>query len=638
MRPGKRLRSYTHNPLAVAAATALLLLAILSVIGPAVFGSYAAQIHVVHANEGPSAQHFFGTDQLGRDIFARTLSATQLSLELAAIASGIGVVVGVPLGLLPTVLGRRAGRFTAAVIGTLIAFPGLLLALFVNTILGVGAPGAVLGIGIALIPTMARLTQTLSASVAGLDYVAATRILGVGRIRLMLRHVLPNIAEPIVLTAAMSVGWALLGISALSFLGLGVRPPSYDWGALLGVGLQSVYTNPLASLGPGMLIVFAGLSFNFLGETLAGSFGLRGLVARPLLFGSLEAAYRARTARLGEAGGPVPALSAANLNVAFATDRGVIRPVADVDLDIATGEAIGVVGESGSGKTMMASALAQLVPYPGRVTWDRLEFGGQELNRLSGRARERFLAAAVAMVFQDPMTSLNPAIRLGRQVGEIGEVHLGMSRRAARQAVEQRLGEVQLPDAHGLVHRYPHELSGGMRQRAVLAMGLMGEPRIIIADEPTTALDVTVQREVLELLRRLNRDSHISVVLISHDISVVASLCHRVLVMYAGRIVEELLVKDLLQRAAHPYTVALLAAIPDMGVVRGEPLSSIPGRPPDLDKLSAGCPFAPRCSRADATCEAELPPLRELRAGQRAACWHPVNVAEVPGTAPLVQA
>jgi oligopeptide/dipeptide ABC transporter ATP-binding protein len=312
--------------------------------------------------------------------------------------------------------------------------------------------------------------------------------------------------------------------------------------------------------------------------------------------------------------------------------------VADVDLDIATGEAIGVVGESGSGKTMMASALAQLVPYPGRVTWDRLEFGGQELNRLSGRARERFLAAAVAMVFQDPMTSLNPAIRLGRQVGEIGEVHLGMSRRAARQAVEQRLGEVQLPDAHGLVHRYPHELSGGMRQRAVLAMGLMGEPRIIIADEPTTALDVTVQREVLELLRRLNRDSHISVVLISHDISVVASLCHRVLVMYAGRIVEELLVKDLLQRAAHPYTVALLAAIPDMGVVRGEPLSSIPGRPPDLDKLSAGCPFAPRCSRADATCEAELPPLRELRAGQRAACWHPVNVAEVPGTAPLVQA
>ncbi len=638
MRPGKRLRSYTHNPLAVAAATALLLLAILSVIGPAVFGSYAAQIHVVHANEGPSAQHFFGTDQLGRDIFARTLSATQLSLELAAIASGIGVVVGVPLGLLPTVLGRRAGRFTAAVIGTLIAFPGLLLALFVNTILGVGAPGAVLGIGIALIPTMARLTQTLSASVAGLDYVAATRILGVGRIRLMLRHVLPNIAEPIVLTAAMSVGWALLGISALSFLGLGVRPPSYDWGALLGVGLQSVYTNPLASLGPGMLIVFAGLSFNFLGEALAGSFGLRGLVARPLLFGSLEAAYRARTARLGEAGGPVPALSAANLNVAFATDRGVIRPVADVDLDIATGEAIGVVGESGSGKTMMASALAQLVPYPGRVTWDRLEFGGQELNRLSGRARERFLAAAVAMVFQDPMTSLNPAIRLGRQVGEIGEVHLGMSRRAAQQAVEQRLGEVQLPDAHGLVHRYPHELSGGMRQRAVLAMGLMGEPRIIIADEPTTALDVTVQREVLELLRRLNRDSHISVVLISHDISVVASLCHRVLVMYAGRIVEELLVKDLLQRAAHPYTVALLAAIPDMRVVRGEPLSSIPGRPPDLDKLPAGCPFAPRCSRADATCEAELPPLRELRAGQRAACWHPVNVAEVPGTAPLVQA
>ena len=265
----RRLRRALATPTGMAAAIVIAAMLVLAVIGPIVWGSKAAAIDVPAALQGPSWQHLFGTDQIGRDIFSRTMAATRLSLELAVLSTLIAVGVGIPVGITQAVLGPRMRRTVAGVISAAVAFPGLLLALFVNTIIGIGATGAVLGIGIAMIPSFARLGQTLSASIAGLDYVAAARILGISRIRILFFHVLPNIAEPLTLTGTMSVGWSLLGISALSFLGLGVRPPSYDWGSLLGSGLQYVYENPLASLGPGALIVLAGLAFNLAGETLA---------------------------------------------------------------------------------------------------------------------------------------------------------------------------------------------------------------------------------------------------------------------------------------------------------------------------------------------------------------------------------
>ena len=232
------------------------------------------------------------------------------------------------------------------------------------------------------------------------------------------------------------------------------------------------------------------------------------------------------------------------------------------------------------------------------------------------------MATSLAMVFQDPLSSLNPALRNGRQIVEAAQEHAGLSGGEARTRAVRRLRELGIAAAERRLQLYPHELSGGMRQRAVIAMGLMTEPWLIVADEPTTALDVTVQRQVLRVLRKVNAEHGTAIVLISHDISVIASFCERVLVMYAGRIVEELDVERL-HDAAHPYSRALLAAVPDMHVDREQPLATIPGRPPADGEVVEGCPFAPRCAFASERCHAELPPLETLPDGRRAACWHP---------------
>jgi oligopeptide/dipeptide ABC transporter ATP-binding protein len=278
---------------------------------------------------------------------------------------------------------------------------------------------------------------------------------------------------------------------------------------------------------------------------------------------------------------------------------------------------VGVVGESGSGKSLTALAVSRLVEHPGVVSADRLEFNGTPLARTS----DRELGTGLAMVFQDPMTSFNPTLRIGRQVAEVSEVHQGLSRRAAFAKAVDRLRAVRIPEADRRARQYPHEFSGGMRQRAMIAMGLMGEPRLVIADEPTTALDVTVQREVLRLLARIRAERSAAVLLISHDITVVAQTCDRVLVMYAGRIVEELPTSELFTSARHPYTTALLAAVPDLDTDRDAPLAVTPGRPPEPGEIARGCPFAPRCPVAEERCRVEEPSLAAVDEGHRVACW-----------------
>ena len=650
----RRLRRALATPTGMAAAIVIAAMLVLAVIGPIVWGSKAAAIDVPAALQGPSWQHLFGTDQIGRDIFSRTMAATRLSLELAVLSTLIAVGVGIPVGITQAVLGPRMRRTVAGVISAAVAFPGLLLALFVNTIIGIGATGAVLGIGIAMIPSFARLGQTLSASIAGLDYVAAARILGISRIRILFFHVLPNIAEPLTLTGTMSVGWSLLGISALSFLGLGVRPPSYDWGSLLGSGLQYVYENPLASLGPGALIVLAGLAFNLAGETLArvqggpsvaGPWSGEGTVAAaasalatapaagvPVAAAADGGADARPGAGVGDepdrravAGDPDPdlVLEVSDLSVQFPGAAGALTPVRGLSFTIRAGERIGIVGESGSGKSMTVLALAQLVPYPGRASWKSLRFLGRDLRSVPAPELRRLLGTSMALVFQDPASSLNPALRVGRQLAEVVQVHSGLRRGDAMELAVARLREVQIARPELRAQQYPHEFSGGMRQRAMIATGLMGRPRLIIADEPTTALDVTVQRQILLLLRQVNQDSGAAVVMISHDVSVVTTLCQRVLVMYAGRIVEDIGTERLLAGPAHPYTRALLASVPDMSTDRDRPLVTIAGRPPALDALPPGCAFAPRCPLADERCRAADPALESLADDHRVACWHP---------------
>ncbi len=296
-----------------------------------------------------------------------------------------------------------------------------------------------------------------------------------------------------------------------------------------------------------------------------------------------------------------------------------------VDLALGSGEVLGVVGESGSGKSMLALSIMGLLPHPIMVRSGQVQLQGQDLLALPPRQMRALRGKDVAMIFQEPMTSLNPVMRVGQQIGEVLRWHLSLQGDAARAEGIALLRRVEMPDPQRQIDAYPHELSGGMRQRVMIAMALAGRPRLLIADEPTTALDVTIQSQILNLLRKLQQDSGMSVLLITHDLGVIAEMCDRVAVMYAGRVVEQGAVLDIFDRPAHPYTRGLLASRPKISA-GAQWLSTIDGTVPALGQMGPGCSFAPRCPLARTACTS-VPALREVGPGHQAACVVPFETA-----------
>lgn len=598
----------------------------IALLGPLGWGDAAQGLDPASARQGMSREHWLGTDDLGRDVMARTIIATRLSLTMALLASAFAAGLGFIVGCLAVVSrGIIRSALTNAVHWAL-AFPSILVALVIIAIAGPGAAGAVVAIGIALAPSFARVTQTLAMEVAGSDYFAAARAVGVNRRRLVFRYLTPNIAEPIVIQATVTVGMSLVTVSALSFLGLGVQPPDYDWGQLLAQGLDKIFTTPVVALAPATAIILTGVLISHLGDAAARA------IQSPTRSTGVQdkSSCRGTSATLREDGAverdTAPRepddylLVAEDLTVTFETAEGEVDVVDQVDIALRRGERVGIVGESGSGKTMTALALAQLLPERARASSTRLEFDGHDLRGAASGRRRRLMVSKMAMVFQDPGASMNPVLRVGTQLSEGIRHHRGVGRREARRRAVQKLSEVHVPAAERRARQYPHQFSGGMRQRAMIAMGLMGEPSLILADEPTTALDVTVQARILDLLREVNERHGTTIVLITHDLGVVAGLSDRVLVMYAGRIVEEASTATLLERPVHPYTRALMAAVPDVGMDKSQPLATIPGQPPGTATTATGCPFAPRCPLVASVCD-ERPPLEIVRPGQRVACW-----------------
>ncbi len=331
-----------------------------------------------------------------------------------------------------------------------------------------------------------------------------------------------------------------------------------------------------------------------------------------------------------------PVLEVRDLSVRFETHQGTVRAVDRVSFSISREETLGLVGESGSGKSVTSLAVMGLVPSPpGVVEGGEVRFGGRDLLRLTDEELRRLRGAEIAMIFQDPMTSLNPLLTIGLQLSEVLEVHRGMTRREARRRAAAALGDVGIPEPEARLDSHPHELSGGMRQRVMIAMALLCDPKVLIADEPTTALDVTIQAQILELLADLQRRHGTAILLITHDLGVVAGRADRVHVMYAGRIVERADTRDLFARPAHPYTRGLLRSVPSVAAGERRPLASIEGQPPDLSALPPGCAFAPRCERARAACEAEPPAERDpgdrdARAPRAAACLDAAELVLTP--------
>lgn len=324
-----------------------------------------------------------------------------------------------------------------------------------------------------------------------------------------------------------------------------------------------------------------------------------------------------------------PLLEVTDLVTSFPTERGVMRAVDGVSFNLRAGEVLGIVGESGSGKTVLARSIMGLVPSSAHQHGGSVAYAGQEVLTLPDRQRRHLWGAEMAMVFQNPMTSLNPVMTIGRQIVEPIRLHLGMSRQDAAERAVELLRRVRIPEPERRMGQYPHELSGGMRQRVVIAIAIAAAPRLLFADEPTTALDVTVQAQMMDLLRELRREQGMSIILITHDLGVVAGFADRIAVMYGGRLVETAPTRTLFTNTKMPYTMSLLRSIPDVGAPSHTRLQAIPGRPPDLTDPPSGCRFAPRCAYARDRCRREAPSMTAAEsADHRFACWYPVGSPE----------
>jgi oligopeptide transport system ATP-binding protein len=320
----------------------------------------------------------------------------------------------------------------------------------------------------------------------------------------------------------------------------------------------------------------------------------------------------------------VSLLSVEELRVEFWTRRGTVHAVNGVSFDIAPGETLGIVGESGCGKSVTSLAILGILPRAGRVTGGRAVFEGEDLIGRPDRELRRIRGKEIAMIFQDPMTSLNPVLTVGRQIRESIETHFDLDRKEAARRVVELLDQVGIPEAKRRADDYPHQFSGGMRQRAMIAMALACEPKLLIADEPTTALDVTIQAQILDLLRALVAERDTALVMITHDLGVVAGMCERVHVMYGGMVMETGPAEDVFRSPRHPYTLGLLQSVPRLDTPRGRKLHPIEGAPRDMLRPPSACPFAPRCAYEVEQSRQEVPPLVEIAPGHKVACFNPV--------------
>lgn len=565
-------------------------------------------LDVAHRLAGPSAGHWLGRDEFGRDEFSRLLWGARVSLGVAAGAALLAAAAGVPLGLAGGFLGGVAELLTVRSMDIVLCFPPLLLALLVVTLLGPGAATLVPVLAVLFLPGFVRVTQAGVLAVRTQDFVTAMRALGAGPVRIMLRTLLPNVAGPVLVQFSLTAAAALVLESGLSFLGLGVVPPAPSWGLMIAAARTTMAQAPLLLLWPCLALSLTILALNGLCDALRDRLDPQSRPRRPRT--ALPAPAAPSAAR------DLP-LDLAGLTLAVETPSGPAWPVRDVTLAVRPGETLAVVGESGSGKSLAALAVMGLLPDAVRVAGGVARLAGQDVLRLDEPGLRRLRGRRMAMVFQDPLSSLNPVHRVGTQVVEALRAHRPRAARTAAAEAEVLLARVGLPDPARAARAFPHELSGGMRQRAMIAIAIANDPDLLIADEPTTALDATVQAQVLDLLGDLGRARRMALIFITHSLPLVAAIADRVAVMYAGQVVEEGPAASLLARPLHPYTAALLASAPD--AAGGLPVP-IPGRVPAPHAVPPGCAFAPRCAHAHPVCTASDPPLQQAAPDRLTRC------------------
>ncbi|MDX0777097.1 ABC transporter permease subunit [Sinorhizobium medicae] len=511
-----------------------------------------------------TAGHLLGTDQLGRDILSRLLWGTRVSVAVGFAATFIAAGIGSAIGIVAGYAGGRIDNAMMRGIDMLMAFPYILLALAIVAALGPGLMNALYAIALVNIPFFARNVRGVTLGYAHREFVDAARLSGKGHLSIILTEVLPNVMPVIVITMSTTAGWMILETAGLSFLGLGAQPPQADLGSMLGEGRAQLFTAPHVSIVPGVMIFLIVISLNVLGDGIRDVLDPRlrsGALARP---GPVTEVARDRTAPASTADDAVLVIE--KLETGFRQGGEFIPAVRGVSLHVKAGECLGLIGESGSGKSVTALSVMGLVASPPGVIRNGAVYVGNE--DVLSMPETRLIAkrgSRVAYVFQDPLTTLHPMVAIGRQVEESIAAHQSISAADCRKKAIELLEKVGIPDARARSVHYPHQLSGGQRQRVGIAMALANDPEIIIADEPTTALDVTVQARILELLRDLQRERGMALLFITHDFGIVSEFCDRVAVMKDGEIVETGQTRQVLADPQHAYTKRLIACVPELG-------------------------------------------------------------------------
>ncbi len=581
---------------------------------------------------GPfEAGHLLGTDQLGRDLLARIVWGTRVSLAVGLVATLLATALGTAIGLVAGFYGRQVDNVLMRGVDMLMAFPYLLLALAIVAALGPGLGNAMIAIALVNIPFFARSVRGVTVSLVSREYIDAARLCGLTDARIIFSELLPNVLPVIVITMSTTLGWMILETAGLSFLGLGAQPPQADLGSMLGDGRKLIITAPHVASIPGLVILLLVIGTNLVGDGLRDILDPRlkaGAMTRPAA-ATAVAAEVPPTTTAGTADDEA-LLQVRDLDTCFVIGDEVYHAANQVSFTVRRGEALGIVGESGSGKSVCAMSVLGLVPTPpGVIRGGSARYAGRELIGAPLDVLQEVRGKRIAYVFQDPLTTLNPLLRVGDQVAEAIVRHQHLGRAAALRRAGELFAQVQIPDPVQRLRAYPHQLSGGQRQRVGIAMALANDPQIIIADEPTTALDVTTQAQVLTLLDRLRREHGAALVFITHDFAVIGQLCERVLVMYAGRVVEEGPAAAVFATPRHPYTRRLLDCVPVLGHPE-RAIGAIPGLPPAVNRLPPGCAFAPRCSDAREHCRREPIEPQPVGAGHYARCVRVHELAAAP--------
>jgi peptide/nickel transport system permease protein len=574
----------------------------------------------------PGWKHLLGADQQGRDVLVRIVLGARVAMLAATEATLLAVAIGIPLGLLIGFRGGRVDLVTMRVIDGISAIPGVVLAIALIATLGTGLSRSMLAVGLVFSMVMARIARGQVLAERERQYVDGARVAGVRQRGLLFGHVLPNVAPALIVQATVVFSAAITIEAGLSFIGLGVQPPTASWGIMLADAQDMNALRPFLSVPPGAAILLTVLSINVLGDFVQGLVvgnqrSGDGTVLDPARVRRADkaASVPERASRPGVARSGV-ALDVDRLDISYrGSDGSMVMAVSAATLHVRRGEVLAVVGESGCGKSSLGLGIAGLLAPPAVLSAHsvRLEADDAVFELTDEDPRHTAWRRHVAIIFQEPAASLNPVHTVGRHLMRALQ-QSGVAKAACEPRAIQLLEQVRIQEPAETMRRYPHQLSGGMAQRVMIALALAQDPAVLVADEPTTALDVTVQAEILGLLRQLCKELHLSILLITHDLGVVAELADRVAVMYAGQIIEVGTVVEVIAEPRHPYTAALAAAVPrnEKGAGIPEPLE---GTVPEPGHWPTGCRFAERCADAVDRCR-EAPVALEDVTGRQVAC------------------